>query len=113
MEEVISGIIPKNPSKILMLKLMSFLLVLTFSAKSFSQSCVGSLLLDKKTSYVDRLDEDGRLLVGFGARTGGMVLGLAVASSALPVFLIAAGFASSVILAVKELQKFTTNQSSA
>lgn len=82
-----------------MLKLMSFLLVLTFSAKSFSQSCIGNLLMDKKTSYVDRLDESGRTLVGFGATAGGLVVGMAIASSALPVFLIAAGFASSVVLA--------------
>lgn len=82
-----------------MLKLMSLFLVLTFSAKSFSQSCVDDLLKDKKTSYVDRLDERGRTYVGFGATAGGLVLGLTVASSALPAFLIAAGFASSVILA--------------
>ena len=81
-----------------MLKLMSFLLIFTFSAKSFSQSCVAELLKDRKTSYVDRLSEDGRQLLGFGSAFGGLAIGIAIAGVTIPGFLVVVGVASTPIL---------------
>ena len=81
-----------------MLKLMSFLLLISFSAMSFSQSCVGELLRDRRTSYIDRLSENNRQLVGFTSSFGGLAIGIAVAGVTIPGFLVAVGVASAPIL---------------
>lgn len=81
-----------------MLKLMSFLLILTFSAKSFSHSCVGELVKEKRRSYVDRLDEGQQQLLGFASSFGGLAIGIAVAGVTFPGFIVAASVASAPIL---------------
>jgi hypothetical protein len=82
-----------------MFKFMTFILLITLSAQSFSQTCAQKLQLTKKTSYINRLSDDTRQVVGFVSTVGGLAVGLTVASSALPAFLIAAGVASTPILA--------------
>lgn len=96
-----------------MLKLVSLFVLLTFSAQSFSQTCVDSLRSQKRSSYFDRLSDDNQRLIAFGSSVSGLVIGLSVASAAFPAFVIAAGVASSPILvgdAIKGIQNRPINR---
>lgn len=96
-----------------MLKLMSLFLLLTFSAQSFSQTCVDSLRAQKRSSYFDRLSDDNQKRITFGSSMTGIVVGLSVASSALPAFFIISGIAASPILAgeaIKGIQNRPINR---
>lgn len=78
---------------------MTFILLLAISAQSFSQTCAQKLERTKKSSYIDRLSDDQQQILGFVSTTGGLAVGLTVASGAFPVFLVAVGIASAPILA--------------
>lgn len=96
-----------------MTKIIAALLLITFSVQSFSQTCAQKLMLTKKSSYVDRLDERGRHLVGFAGTAGGLTIGIAVAGVTFPGFLIAVGVASAPILAgeaIKGIQNRPINR---
>ena len=90
-----------------MLKLISLLVLLTFSAQSFSKSCLLTLENQKRSSYFDRIDNDKQQLIAFASTTGGLAIGLTVATAAFPTFVIAATIAASPILvgsAIKGIQ---------
>ena len=92
---------------------MTFILLITLSAQSFSRTCAQKLQLTKKSSYFDKLSEDNQRLIAFASTTGGLAVGLTVATAAFPAFLIAATVAASPILVgdgIKAIQNRPINR---
>lgn len=96
-----------------MMKLISAILLITFSTQTFSQTCADKLLRTKKVSYIDKLGDGERQVVGFLSTAGGLAVGMTVATGTLPIFLVAVGVASTPILAgeaIKGIQNRPINR---
>lgn len=88
-----------------MIRLLTALLLLTISAQSYSQSCLGKLYAQKKSSYVARIHEDAKNVLGFVSSVGGLGVGIAIAGTTFPGFLIAAGVSTAPILAGEAIRE--------
>jgi hypothetical protein len=93
-----------------------FFLIMTavlMTLQLHAQTCSEQLASMKKESYFMKLSEDTQRVITFGSTTTGLAVGLTVASSAFPAFLITASIAASPILvgdSIKSIQNRPLNR---
>lgn len=95
------------------MKKIALLTLLALMTLQVQASCLTELQLMKKESYFSKMSEDAQQATAFVSSAGGLAIGLAVAGSTFPGFLIAAGIASSPILvgdAIKGIQNRPLNR---